>query len=83
VCPGRELYCASQPPGEVGFEGALVGIAAIIVILRTSFASSFEHDGLVGVSVVSCGEEDERGFEKAFCAITPDLLFFACGLRSC
>jgi hypothetical protein len=52
----------------------------LITALRTSLAGGFEHDGFVGFSVIDSSEEDEGGFEEAFCAIAPHLLRFACAL---
>jgi hypothetical protein len=58
----------------------LVDVAPLITAWRTSLAGGFEHDGFVGFGVIEPSEEDESGFEEAFCTIAPDLLRFACGL---
>jgi hypothetical protein len=60
----------------------LIGVAALSVVLRASFTGSFEHGGSVCFGVIETSEKDEGSFEKAFCAIAPHLLRFACGLEN-
>jgi hypothetical protein len=74
-CPGCEQCCRSEPAGEIGFEGALIVVAAQLSAGIVALAGSLEHDGFVIAS-----EEDERGFKEAFRAVSPDLLGVACGL---
>lgn len=44
---GRGLGGGCHPAGEVGFEGALVGVAATV-----GFAGDFAHDVVVGEEVI-------------------------------
>ena len=62
--PGREDTCGREPAREVGFERALVDVAASLGFGWVALAAGFEHDGFVGVGVVWAGEEGERGLEE-------------------
>ena len=56
---GCGLHGGCHPAGEVGFEGALVGVAAAV-----GFAGDFAHDVVVG-------EEELEAFDDVFYAGSP------------